>query len=70
MESIIIAGVTVTASAPVLAQYRAEVAEDKAEQEAYAYLRSLRAQVEAGDEEAASLYSDAFKDLHGIRPRW
>lgn len=70
METIIIAGVTVTASASVIAQYRAEVAEDKAEREAYAYLRSLRAQMEAGDEEAASLYSDAFKDLHGFRPRW
>ena len=70
METIIIAGVTVTASAHVIAQYRAEVAEDKFEREAYAYLQSLRAQKEAGDEEAASLYSDIFKDLYGFRPRW
>ena len=70
MQTIIIHGVTVTASPRVIAQYRAEAAEIAAKKEAYAYLRSLRAQMEAGDEEAASLYSDAFKDLHGIRPRW
>lgn len=70
MQTIIIHGVTVTASAPVIAQYRAEAAEIAAEKEAYAYLRSLRAQAEAGSQEAADLYSDVYKDIHGIRPRW
>ena len=70
MQTIIIHGVTVTASPRVIAQYRAEAAEIAAEKEAYAYLRALRAQAEAGSQEAADLYSDVYKDIHGIRPRW
>ena len=63
MKSIVIAaGITLTATAATIAAYEAECKAIKAEREAREWLASHQ----PGDPE----YSDVFKDVYGVRPRW
>ena len=63
MKTIIIAeGIRLTATATVIETYKREVREERAYREAVEWLRTH----DASDE----LYSDIYKDVYGVRPRW
>ena len=63
MKSIVIAaGITLTATAATIAAYEAECKAIKAEREAREWLNSHK----PGDPD----YSDIYKDVYGVRPRW
>lgn len=57
-------GITLTASEEVIRQYEEQVAELQWEEDAHKWLQEAAA---AGD---WSFYSDLYKDLYGVRPRW
>ena len=59
----ITANITLTASTAVIDSYLAEVREAEAE---IALLRWLADPANYGD----PIYSDIYKDVHGVRPRW
>lgn len=66
----IIEGVTLTATQSTIDRYLAEVAEAEAErlalEEERKILRWLADPANWHDE----CYSDIYKDVHGVRPRW
>ena len=65
MRTIIIAtDITLTASEKVIRKYEKELDEIRWEKEAYRLLE------EAYNNEDWDFYSDLYKDLYGVRPRW
>ena len=63
MKTIVIAdGITLTATDATIAQYERECADIAWEREAIAWLNSHS--MDDPD------YSDIFKDVYGVRPRW
>ena len=62
MTTIIISGVTLTLTATTAETLRREIAEDRAERELYEVLRAMK----PGDPN----YSDIYKEVYGVRPRW
>lgn len=75
MRTIVIcADVTLTASEKTIRAYEAELAEIRAEQEAWDAEREWRRKAlvwlqKAYEEGDWGLYSDLYKDLYGVRPR-
>ena len=62
-QIIIIEGITLTATQSTIDTFLAEKREAEWEARARAWLRDPA-------NESDPLYSDIYKDVHGIRPRW
>lgn len=66
----IIEGVTLTATQPTIDAYLAEVAEAEAERLAFEEEMKLLRWLADPANRTDPLYSDIYKDVHGVRPRW
>jgi len=62
MTTIIISGVTLTLTATTAATLRAEIREAEIEAQLQEALRTMK----PGDPD----YSDIYKEVYGVRPRW
>lgn len=70
MQTIIIAeGITLTATQSTIDTYKAELAAIEAERREAQQLYELW-QVLQTMERSDPLYSDLYKDVYGVRPRW
>ena len=71
MKTIAIAeGVTLTATQSTINAFHAEVARAKARRQEAAEHAKLAAWLRDPANFADPLYSDIYKDVHGVRPRW
>lgn len=66
----IIEGVTLTATQSTIDRYLAEVAKAEAERLALEEERKILRWLADPANRADPLYSDIYKDVHGVRPRW
>lgn len=65
----IIEGVTLTATLSTIAAYEAELAAIEAERREAQHLADLLEVLRSMDR-SDPLYSDLYKDIYGVRPRW
>ena len=66
----IIEGVTLTATQSTIDRYLAEVARAEARRQEAAERAKLAAWLRDPANFADPLYSDIYKDVYGVRPRW
>ena len=66
----IIEGVTLTATQSTIDRYLAEVAKAEAERLALEEERKILRWLVDPANRYSEEYSDIFKDVHGVRPRW
>jgi hypothetical protein len=66
----IIEGITLTATQSTIDAFRAEVARAEARRQEAAKRAKLAAWLRDPANFADPLYSDIYKDVHGVRPRW
>ena len=66
----IIEGVTLTATQSTIDRYLAKVAEAEAERLALEEERKILRWLADPANRTDPLYSDIYKDVHGVRPRW